>query len=112
MARKKNTAKKDEGKAPETTLEVVESKESKSAILIPQSALQVDQQGTFVLIVDGQSKVQVRRVTTGQSKGANVIVNDGLQEGDMVITQGVQKVRPGQVVSATPAEKIEGSAGS
>lgn len=89
---------------------VVEAGEPKSAIVISQSALQVDQQGVFVLIVDKENKAQIRRIETGASQGADVVVTKGLAEGDLVITQGVQKVRPGQVVSATPTEKPGGSA--
>ncbi|MCG6859818.1 MAG: efflux RND transporter periplasmic adaptor subunit [Chromatiaceae bacterium] len=89
---------------------VVQEGEPASAIVISQSALQVDQQGVFVLIVDKENKAQIRRIETGADQGADVVVTKGLAEGDLVITQGVQKVRPGQVVSATPAEKPGGSA--
>ncbi len=77
--------------------------EPESAIVIPQSALQVDQQGVYVMIVDSERKAQVRRVETGQSKGASMVVTKGLKEGELVITEGLQKVRPGQVVSSAPA---------
>jgi membrane fusion protein (multidrug efflux system) len=40
----------------------------------------------------------------GANQGANAIVLEGLSEGDLVITQGLQKVRPGQTVIAQPAE--------
>ncbi|AFL74717.1 efflux RND transporter periplasmic adaptor subunit [Thiocystis violascens] len=83
---------------------VLESGEPKSAILIPQSAMQIDQQGVYVLIVDGESKAQVRRVETGPVKGANIAVTKGLEEGELVIAEGIQKVRPGQVVKAAPAQ--------
>ena len=78
-----------------------------SAIVVPQSALQLDQQGTFVLIVDADSKAQVRRVQTGPIRGADIVVNGGLKEGELVIAAGVQKVRPGQVVSATPPQAVK-----
>jgi len=82
-----------------------------SAIMIPQSALQLDQQGIYVLIVDADSKAQMRRIETGPTKGANVAVTKGLSEGDLVITQGVQKVRPGQEVKVAPAQTAgEGTA--
>jgi len=78
--------------------------EPRSAIMIPQAALQVDQQGVFVMVVDSDKKAEVRRIQTGQQVGPYVAVTQGLDEGDLVITEGVQKIRPGQVVSATPAE--------
>lgn len=91
---------------------VLQSGEPKSAIVVPQSALQVDQQGVFVLVVDADSKAQVRRVQTGPTKGANIAVNKGLQVGELVITQGVQKVRPGQEVKVAPAQQPDGGASS
>ncbi|NEX21379.1 efflux RND transporter periplasmic adaptor subunit [Thiorhodococcus mannitoliphagus] len=91
---------------------VLQSGEPESTIVIPQSALQVDQQGVFVLVVDADSKAQVRRVQTGPSKGGGVAVMKGLEVGDLVITQGVQKVRPGQEVKVGPAEQPDGGASS
>ena len=81
---------------------VVQAGEPESAIVIPQSALQVDQQGTFVLVIDSEGKAQIRRVQTGQPKGSLITVKSGLKEGELVISEGIQKVRPGQPVSATP----------
>ncbi len=80
----------------------LQSGEPESAIVVPQSALQIDQQGVFVLIVDADNKAQVRRVEVGEIHGMVTSVTTGLKAGELVITQGVQKVRPGQVVSATP----------
>jgi membrane fusion protein, multidrug efflux system len=42
-------------------------------------------------------------VTTGTEQGTEVAVIDGLKQGENVIVEGIQKVRPGQVVAATPA---------
>ncbi len=81
---------------------LLQSGEPESAIVVPQSALQLDQQGVFVMIVDQENKAQVRRIEVGESRGAVIAVVSGLKAGELVITQGVQKVRPGQVVSATP----------
>jgi membrane fusion protein (multidrug efflux system) len=77
------------------------------AVVVPQSALQVDQQGVYVLIINGEGKAQVRRIETGPSKGAMIVVKSGLEEGDLVIVEGVQKVRPGQAVSASPPETFK-----
>jgi membrane fusion protein, multidrug efflux system len=83
---------------------VLQAGQPVEGIVIPQSALQVDQQGTYVLIVDGDSKAQVRRIQTGPAVGAGIAVTRGLSEGELVMTQGVQKVRPGEAVTATPAQ--------
>ena len=72
-----------------------------SALVVPLAAVQLDQAGRYVLVVDAAKKVEQRRVTTGVEQGRDVVVTDGLKEGEMVIVEGIQKVRPGQVVAAT-----------
>jgi membrane fusion protein (multidrug efflux system) len=72
-----------------------------SALVVPQSAVQLDQAGRYVLVVDQAKKVELRRVTTGVERGRDIIVTDGLKEGELVIVEGIQKVRPGQVVTAS-----------
>ena len=74
------------------------------ALLIPQAALQIDQQGAFVLVLDAENRVQTRRIQLGGTQGGDAMVLEGLKAGELVITQGLQKVRPGQVVSAAPSE--------
>lgn len=74
------------------------------ALLIPQAALQIDQQGAFVLVLDAENRVQTRRIQLGATQGGDAMVLEGLKAGELVITQGLQKVRPGQVVSAAPSE--------
>ncbi|NCC27896.1 MAG: efflux RND transporter periplasmic adaptor subunit [Gammaproteobacteria bacterium] len=88
---------------------LLEAGAPESAILIPQSALQVDQQGVYVMILDADGKAQTRRIETGQNKGADSVVTKGLVEGELVITQGIQQVRPGQAVSAAPATSAAGA---
>ncbi len=78
---------------------VVETAAAEPVLLIPQQSLQADQQGTFVLVVDAEDKVQVRRVTVGRSFEGRSIISSGLAEGERVITEGIQKVRPGQLVA-------------
>ena len=73
----------------------------RSALLVPQSAVLLDQAGRYVLVVDDAKKVELRRVTTGVEQGRDVVVTEGLKPGELVIVEGVQKVRPGQVVTAS-----------
>ena len=82
------------------TVEIRENEET-PRLVIPRAALQLDQAGVFVLIVDKEHKVEIRRVTTGEAVGTDIAIASGLQEGDPVIVDGVQKVRPGQVVAET-----------
>ena len=79
----------------------VERGAPKSALAIPQAAVLLDQAGRYVLVVDAAKKVEQRRVTTGVEQGRNIVVTDGLKEGELVIVEGIQKVRPGQTVTAT-----------
>jgi membrane fusion protein, multidrug efflux system len=81
----------------------VERGAPKSALLVPQAAVQVDQAGRYVLLVGEDKKVELRRITTGAEQGTDIVVISGLKQGELVITEGIQKVRPGQVVSAAPA---------
>jgi membrane fusion protein (multidrug efflux system) len=78
-------------------------------LIIPRSALQLDQIGVYVLIVDADKKVQVRRVTTAEAVETEIAIASGLQAGEKVIVDGIQKVRPGQVVNATD---VGGGAGA
>jgi membrane fusion protein, multidrug efflux system len=78
----------------------VERGAPRSALVVPQSAIQLDQAGRYVLVVDAAKKVELRRITTGAEQGRNVVVTGGLKEGELVIVEGIQKVRPGQVVTA------------
>jgi len=73
------------------------------SLLVPQSAVLLDQAGHYVLVVDDAKKVEQRRVTTGIEQGRDIVVTQGLKAGEIVIVEGVQKVRPGQVVSTTVA---------
>jgi membrane fusion protein (multidrug efflux system) len=78
----------------------VERGAPRSALTVPQAAILLDQAGRYVLLVDAEKKVEQRRVTVGVAQGRNVVVTDGLQAGELVIVEGIQKVRPGQVVTA------------
>jgi membrane fusion protein (multidrug efflux system) len=76
-------------------------------VVIPQSALIADQQGTYVFIVD-EGKAVIRRVKTGgESGGTDIVVDDGLSGGEQVIVDGLQSVRPGAAVVATPVPQLQ-----
>ena len=80
---------------------VAEVGRAQASLLIPQQAIQIDQAGPFVLVVDRDSKVEVRRIEVGVAPGTRASVSKGLKAGEKVITEGMQRVRPGQVVQAT-----------
>jgi membrane fusion protein, multidrug efflux system len=80
----------------------VAAAEPTPTLTIPQSALQVDQSGSYVLVVGADNKVEQRRLKLGPVQGADITVTDGLKPGELVIVEGIQKVRPGEAVTATP----------
>ncbi|SDU11236.1 membrane fusion protein, multidrug efflux system [Stappia sp. ES.058] len=83
---------------------VIEAGESAKEIVIPQSAVQRDQSGPFVLAVGSQENVEQRHVELGEQIDTKFVVKSGLQVGERVITEGLQKVRPGVSVNAVLAD--------
>ncbi|CCQ89499.1 Efflux transporter, RND family, MFP subunit [Nitrospina gracilis 3/211] len=76
----------------------VQRDEVRTEKVIPQAAIQQDQTGKFVLVVDAENRVHKRNITTGDKEGVKWIVKEGLEVGEMVIVEGLQKVRPGTTV--------------
>jgi membrane fusion protein, multidrug efflux system len=70
-------------------------------VVIPQSAVQENQAGPFVLVVDSEGRVEARPIKTGDRVEDGVVVLDGLTEGETIVVEGIQKVRPGAEVEAT-----------
>jgi membrane fusion protein (multidrug efflux system) len=74
-----------------------------TVLAIPRAAVLSDQQGDYVYVVDAQNKAQQRRIQLGQSTPSVAVVTTGLNEGELVISEGIQRARPGEVVSPGPA---------
>ena len=79
-------------------------------LAIPRAAVLSDQQGNYVFVVDAQNHAQQRRIQLGQSTPTEASVASGLTVGEMVITDGLQRVRPGQPVQPGPASPGPGGA--
>lgn len=77
---------------------VTESQEKESMSMVPQAAVQANQQGQFVLVVDDSQTVKQRHVVLGRRINAMWIVHEGLDAGEQVIIEGLQKVRAGVTV--------------
>jgi membrane fusion protein, multidrug efflux system len=90
---------------------VIRERQEEPRLVVPQAALQVDQSGYYVLVVDSDHRVQQRRIQTGPNRDTEVVVASGLNEGENVIVDGVQKVRPGQVVQETALPAVTGAGG-
>lgn len=73
--------------------------------VVPQSAVQEDHKGRYVLLVDNKNRVVQRRITIGPVVGTNWAVKSGLGTGERVIVEGILKVRPGQIVQTRTASK-------
>ncbi len=88
------------------------------ALLVPQIGVSHDPRGLpIALVVDQDNKVAIRSLVTSGTYGNNWVVDSGLNPGDRVIVNGVEKARPGTVVktvaaqlpAATPAPAASGA---
>src|SRR5579863_4892266 len=80
----------------------VSQQQDPNAIVLPQRAI-LDQQGqNYVWIVDADGKAQQREVHMGLRVGGDWQVQQGLKAGEVVIVDGVQRLKPGTPVKATP----------
>ena len=79
-----------------------------TALLLPQKAVTRDPRGRpYVMVVNSENKVEQRMITTERAIGSDWLVSDGVQEGDKVITSGLQKVRPGATVQVSNSASNE-----
>jgi membrane fusion protein (multidrug efflux system) len=72
------------------------------ALLVPQRAVSELQGGYQVAVVGGDDKVSIRTVTVGDRVGTQWIIAEGLNPGERVVAEGIQKVRPGVHVNPKP----------
>lgn len=87
-----------------TTVRVLNSAAEKSMI-IPNKAI-TEQLGEFFAYVVGDSnKVSQRKLLLGKQIGTNIIVKDGLKEGEKIVVQGIQNLREGAVITTAPPQQ-------
>ncbi len=72
------------------------------SVKVPQRAVMQSQNGASVYVVDATGKVEMRPVTTGGFSGTDWIIASGLNAGEQVIVEGLQKAKPGTVVKPVP----------
>ncbi|HEX4209326.1 MAG TPA: MdtA/MuxA family multidrug efflux RND transporter periplasmic adaptor subunit [Candidatus Binataceae bacterium] len=70
----------------------------RDAVLIPVAALQRNPQGTFVYIVRPDHSVETRSVTPGSTQGGLVAIGKGLNAGEMVVTNGIDRLHQGSKI--------------
>lgn len=82
----------------------VEGVEPVQAIVIPRAAVLQDQGGNYVFVVGAENKAERKGVSLGRSNNpGEAVIERGLDGGETVIVEGVQRVRPGQPVNPAPA---------
>ena len=82
---------------------VIEEGVIEQALLVPQQGVARDPKGNpYALIVDAEGNVEQRMLTIDRAEGNQWLVTGGLNPGDQVIVEGVQKVRPGAPAKAVP----------
>lgn len=69
--------------------------EYENALLIPERAIGRDQVGTFVYVVDNDKKAVRKNVNLGTKRDDMIVIESGLEPGDSVIVDGIQRVRAG-----------------
>ena len=74
------------------------------AIIAPAAAIQRGPQGTFVYVVKSDQTVEVRPVALGPTAGAETAIENGLSANEVVVTDGVDKLRAGSAVRTKPSE--------
>ncbi len=86
----------------------LEAVEPLQVLAIPRNAILSDQQGSYVYVVNGDNKVEQRRVKLGQSTPGIAAVTEGLKQNEKVIVEGIQRARPNLVVTPEPASQSAG----
>lgn len=76
----------------------------RNAIIAPSSAVQRGPNSTFVYVVAAEEKVELRNVVIGETEGAETAINSGLVAGEVVVTDGIEKLQPGTKVTTGEKE--------
>ena len=78
---------------------IIEKATNIPSILIPQASMQNDQIGTYVFVVNKNGIVEQKYITIGQVYGSYIVVKSGLAKDDIVVTDGILRIRDGNQVS-------------
>ena len=79
------------------------------AVVVPEVAVQPGQEGSFVYLIDGDSKVQIQPVKVSRQIGNEVVIASGVKAGDHVITEVPQALQAGAAVRLAGADDKQGS---
>lgn len=84
----------------------------KGAVLVPNQATQISQQGPYVMVVKSDDTAEMRKVELGQRQDEHVVVISGVSAGDRVITAGQANVLPGSKVRIAPPPSTQSPIGA
>ena len=70
------------------------------AVTIPVDAVQFGSQGTYVYTID-DGKAKIRPIKLGPTEGVRVAIEEGLQEGEAVVLEGIDRLNEGREVKVT-----------
>jgi membrane fusion protein (multidrug efflux system) len=87
-----------------TTVRVLNNASQKS-VVIPYKAITEQLGEFFVYVVGDSNKVSQRKLVLGKQIGTNIIVRNGLKEGEKIVVQGVQNLREGAVITIAPPQQ-------
>lgn len=81
----------------------------RDALVVPSSAVQRGPNMAYVYVVKADETVELRKVTVGPSEGTETCIEQGLDDGEIVVTEGLDKLQPGATVSLrdTPADAMK-----
>lgn len=83
----------------QTVRVIIEEKGGAEVVVIPQSAVAIDQTGPYVFVVGEENKVEQRRVRLGTDRAGFAVVEEGVKVGERVVVQGQQRIRAGMTVA-------------
>src|SRR6201997_2057082 len=79
----------------QTVRVIIEEKGGDEVVVVPESAVAIDQTGPYVFVVGEDNKVEQRRLRLGVRREGLAVVEDGIKPGDRVVVQGQQRIRAG-----------------
>jgi membrane fusion protein (multidrug efflux system) len=92
---------------------IVEAVQPVALLTVPRAAVLTDQRGDFVYVVGADNKAERRSIRTGtQSTPELAVIAEGVKEGEQVVVEGLQRVRPGAPVSPAPVAAASTTTGT
>ena len=83
----------------QTVRVIIEEKGGDKVVVIPESAIAIDQTGPYVFVVSPDDKVELRRLRLDTGREGLAVIEDGLKPGERVVVQGQQRIRAGMTVA-------------